>query len=296
MVKTLSILIALSLSIGCANKPVEPEYGEIIYDYLVPSPYPLTQEHKNIFVKIDGDNLVAPAQSLDMETLKLKWVNGQSQAQVVLYLRISNSFLIERPAAYRKEVIREGRDKGELKYVSLLRGFIRTHYQIELVDTINDQLIEHFQGAHHYPIEAIDLFDHSLNVRTLKEEFDEQEVLARKELMKNLWLNIQNQYLQSVQVSFGKEKFELVKSHQDEPRFLRAFNLLNRNTRSNASQALNIYNRSIKDYKNLDDDISKALAGYIDYGITVSSRISNHAHQDRYPGGQTKGSLPSALK
>ncbi len=296
MAKILIGVFVVALISGCANKIVEPEYGQITYDYLVPSPYPLSIEHKNIFVKLDGENLIAPAQPLNMETLKLKWVNQQSQAQVVLYLRISNSFLIERPANYRKEIIVEGRDKGRLKYVSLLRGFIRTHYQIELVDVINDQLIEHFQGAHHYPIETIDLFDHQLNVSALKGQFDEDEVKARNELMQNLWLNIQNQYLQSVQVSFGKEKFELVKSHQDEPRFLRAFNLLNRNTRSNASQALNIYNRSIKDYKNLEDDISKALASYIDYGITVSSRISNHAHQDRYPGGQIKNNNSPSLK
>ncbi|MEH6347677.1 MAG: hypothetical protein V7785_21455 [Bermanella sp.] len=296
MAKILIGFFALALISGCANKIVEPEYGQITYDYLVPSPYPLSNEHKNIFVKLDGENLAAPTQPLNMETLKLKWVNQETKAQVVLYLRVSSSFLIERPAKYRKETILEGPDKGGLKYVSLLRGFIRTHYQIELVDIINDQLIDHFQGAHHYPIETIDLFDHSLNVNILKGQFDEQEPVARKELMATLWLNIQNQYLQSVQVSFGKEKFYLVKSHKAEPRFLQAFNLLNRNTRTNASQALNIYNRSIKDYKKLDDDTSKALAGYIDYGITVSSRISNHAHQDRYPGGQIKKNNSPSLK
>lgn len=296
MAKILIVFFILALISGCANKLVEPEYGQIIYDYLVPSPYPLSNDHKNIFVKLDGENLIAPSGPLNMETLKLKRVNQQARAQVVLYLRVSNSFLIERPAAYRKETILEGRDKGDLKYVSLLRGFIRTHYQIELVDVINDRLVDHFQGAHHYPIETTDLFDHSLNVKTLKEQFDEQEPVAREQLMKTLWLNIQNQYLQSVQVSFGKEKFELVKSHEAEPRFLQAFNLLKRNTRTNASQALNIYNRSIKDYKKLDDDTSKALASYIDHGITVSSRISNHAHQDRYPGGHIIKNNSSSLK
>ena len=285
MVKVIIGFAVFVFITGCANKGVKAEFGDIVYDYLVSSSYPLTDKHKAIYLDIDGDNLIIPQNSLKMETLKLNWVTQKKQAQVILHLRISNSFLIQRPAGVRTNVVFNDKGIGHLENVPILRGFIRTHYQIELVDTLNDQLIDHFQGAHNFPVESIDLFNHQANVSAMQIKFDQQASAARKALMENLWENIQGQYLVMVQVSFGKEEFHLVKSHENDPRYLQAFNLLSRNTRLSAAKALNIYNKGIKDYQELDDDIQKYMNNLFDYGITVSSRISNHGHQDRFPNG-----------
>ena len=296
----IAVLLSVSL-LGCANHGVNAEYGDIEYDYVVSSAYPLTEKHKSIYLDIDGDDLVLPQSSseivsqrksnleipsLEIENLKLNWVNKKSQAQVILHLRISNSFLIERPAGIRTSVVFNAKGKGHLEDVPILRGFIRTHYQVELVDVLNDLLIDHFQGAENFPIESIDLFNHQANISAMQIQFDQQARQARKMLMAKLWKNIQDYYLAMVKVSFGKEKFTLVKSQANEPKFLQAYNLLKRNNRNSANQALRIYNQGIKDYQDLEDDFNKEMKNLFDYGITVSSRISNHTHQDRYPNGQ----------
>ena len=300
-------LIAVLLSVGllgCATHGVNAEYGDIEYDYVINSAYPLTEKHKNIYLDIDGDDLILPSFSKDkadlenpsieslemdalkLENLKLNWVNKKSQAQIILHLRISNSFLIERPAGIRTSVVFNEAGKGHLEDVPILRGFIRTHYQIELVDVLNDHLIDHFQGAENFPIENIDLFNHQANISAMQIQFDQQARQARKILLRKLWKNIQDYYLAMVKVSFGKERFTLVKSQESEPRYLQAFNLLKRNNRNSANQALRIYNQGIKDYQDLEDDFNKEMKNLFDYGITVSSRISHHTHQDRYPSGQ----------
>ena len=301
MARTLTATLLSVWLLGCANHGVNAEFGHIEYDYLVNSAYPLTEKHKNIFLDIDGDNLILPlfnsempsleiespeVESLEMETLKLNWVKEKQQAQIILHLRISNSFLIERPAGIRTNVVFNAAGKGHLEDVAILRGFIRTHYQVELVDVLNDHLIDHFQGAENFAIENIDLFDHQANISAMQIQFDQQARQARKVLMEKLWKNIKNYYLAMVQVSFGKEKFTLVKNQESEPRYLQAFNLLKRNNRNSANQALRIYNQGIKDYQDLEDDFNKEMKNLFDYGITVSSRISNHTHQDRYPNGQ----------
>ena len=296
MAKALTAIFLFTWLFGCANQGVNAEFGEIEYDYLVSSPYPLTQKHQNIHLDIDGDNLTFPLSvsqmnglaiaGLEMENLKLNWVQKKDNAQVILHLRISNSFLIERPAGIRTNVVFNDAGIGHLEDVAILRGFIRTHYQIELVDALNDQLIDHFQGAENFPVENIDLFNRQSNISAMQVQFDRQALNARKALMEKLWENIKGYYLAMVKVSFGKEKFTLVKNQESEPRYLQAFNLLNRNNRNSANQALRIYNQGIKDYQGLEDDFNKEMKNMFDYGITVSSRISNHTHQDRYPNGQ----------
>ena len=94
MARALIVLFYSVMLLGCANDGVKAQFGDVVYDYLIPSTYPLTPQHKNIYLAIDGDNIVIPKNSLNMENVKLNWVNKKNQAQIILHLRISNSFLI----------------------------------------------------------------------------------------------------------------------------------------------------------------------------------------------------------
>jgi len=167
--------------------------------------------------------------------------------------------------------------------VAIQRAHIRTHYNIEVVDVLADTLIDHFNGAGNYPIEALDVFDKQLNRQTLKEAFLAESIVARYEVINTIWKHIKKDYLNNIQVIFAQEKYRLVSELESEPKLALAFDSLNENNKQSAAKALQIYNGLIKEYKILEDDYGKAVTSYLDRGITVSTSIVNHQHQDRYP-------------
>jgi len=276
------LCVGFLLVSACSQLPT-PSYDEIQYDYMIASPYELTPAHKNIYFDIDAPDLRLPEETLTLNTLNLNMVLNKQQAQVVVYIHVANSFLISRPAGLRKEVVFNEQKKGTLKDVAIQRAHIRTHYNIEVVDVLADTLIDHFNGAGNYPIEALDVFDKQLNRQALKEAFLAESIVARYEVINTIWKRIKIDYLKNIQVIFAQEKYRLVSELESEPKLALAFDRLNENNKQSAAKALQIYNGLIKEYKILEDDYSKAVTSYLDRGITVSTSIVNHQHQDRYP-------------
>ncbi len=277
----LSYLLCLSL-VGCSNNLPQPVFDDINYDYIISSPYKLTLQHQNIYFDIDAADLRLPEETLSIPSLQLEMVNEKSQAQVVVYIHVANSFLISRPSGTRKEVIFNEQEKGKLKGVAIQRAHIRTHYNIEVVDVLADSLIDQFSGAGNYPIEVLDYFQPKKNITAMKEVFLAESIVARYEVINTIWRRIKKDYLNNIQVVFAQEKYNLMSDFETEPNVTVAFDLLSENNKQSAVKALHIYNALIKKYRPLEDEHSKAMAGYLDKGISVSTSIANHEHQDRY--------------
>ena len=279
-------LTALCLSAwfttACSNVPT-PRFDEIRYDYVIASPYELTSAHKNIYFDIDAEDLSLPEETLSLATLNLNMVLNKQQAQVVVYIHVANSFLIKRPGGMRKEVVFDEQQRGAFQDVVIQRAHIRTHYNIEVVDGLADTLIDQFSGAGNYPLEALDVFEKKLNRKLLQEAFLEESIVARYEVINTIWNRIKMDYLNNIEVIFAQEKYRLVSELESEPRVELAFERLNENNKKSAAKALQSYNGLIKKYKKKGDEYSKAVTSYLDQGITVSTSIVNHQHQDRYP-------------
>ncbi len=282
LMRCLCLLLGAYLTVACSHVPT-PQFDEIRYDYIIASPYELKAAHKNIYFDIDAPDLRLPEETLSLATLPLNMVLNKQQAQVVVYIHVANSFLIMRPSGLRKEVVFDEQQKGFLKDVVIQRAHIRTHYNIEVVDVLADTLIDQFNGAGNYPIEALDIFDKQLNQQALKEAFLAESIVARYEVINTIWTHIKKDYLNNIQVIFAQEKYRLVSELESEPKIEVAFEILNENNKQSAAKALQIYNGLIKKYKKMGDEYSAAVTQYIDKGITVSTSIVNHEHKDRYP-------------
>ena len=265
----LCVCVCALLLPACSQLPTA-QYGEIQYDYVVASPYKLTPAHKNIYFALDAEDVLLPAGPLLLATLNLKRVLQKSQAQVVVYIHMANSFLISRPAGMRREV-------------PIQRAHIRTHYNVEVVDVLADTLIDQFSGAGNYPIEALDFFAKPLNRQALKEAFNGESGTARHEVVNTVWTQLTQGYLQRIEVIFAHKKYRLVSELAAEPKLAQAFGRLKQNNKQAAVQALRIYNGLIKKYNKPEDETSEVLTSYIEQGITVSTSIINHEHEDRYP-------------
>jgi hypothetical protein len=281
-VRLITVIFLFLTFQGCAQSPT-PEYKDLKYDFVVSSVYPLTKLHKNIYIEIDALDLSPPPKMLPISTLKLKEVFKKNKSQIVVSVHVANSFLKLRPAGIRKELIFNRDEKGSINKVAIQRAHIRTHYNIEVVDTLTDTLIDQFSGANNYPIEALDYFNKKENRLALNKIFVAATVVARQEVINNIWQGFEPVYLRNIQVSFAEYKYNIVKSLTTEPKLAVAFKRLKKNNKSSAKQALNIYNALLKKYKKLEGDYNKSVRLYIDHGITVSAAIVNNQHNDRFP-------------
>ncbi len=277
----ISLLFLLLFLNGCAQ-PSQVKYSEFSYDYIIPSPYKLTKKHQNIYFDVGAQDLFLPEESLYLETLKLDMVDVKNNAQVLVHIQISDSFLIERPVGVRKEAIFDKSGKGRLQEIAILRGHIRTHYHIEVVDVLNDNLIDHFSGAENYPIEALDQFNKAKNIEALKATFMAETIVARYEVISGIWQRMKKKYLMNVRVIFAKDNFKLVSEFKPEPRLALAYDYLYENNKKSAAKALQVYNSLNKKYKDQEDELSLRVMSFLDKGISVSTRIVNHEYEDRY--------------
>lgn len=279
MVKLTLVFILIFLA-GCSGSNLIRETIE--YDYILPAPYPLTPQHKQIHVSIDDKTIKRPEPALKYETLKLSYSALPISAQVIVYVHIQPSFLVQREPISRQIVEYDANDKGTVVYVVTNRGYIRTPFSIELVDVINDKLIYQTQGAGNFSIDASPKPDHNQTTNELLQSFHDNRGQARQELLDKIWQRLKGPYLKDIQVSLAKMQFRLVSEHEDEPDFKKAFLLLKKNDKYAAKQALAIYNAALKRYQKKEDEESKRMLGYINDGITAAAQIANDPNPQRY--------------
>ncbi len=265
---------------GCASHSFVK--SELKYDYISPAAYPLTSKHKAIHVSIDDQTLARPEPTLKVETLKLHYSRIALSAQLIVYIHIQPSFLVQREPISRQIVEFDDNNKGTIKYVMTNRGYIRTPYSIELVDTLNETLIFHTQGADNYPIDAVPRPDYTQTTHQLLQAFRQNTKLARQTLLEDIWQKLKGPYLKDIQVSLGETTFTLVSEHNREPIFQQAFSLLKKNDKSAAKQALALYNQAYKRYEKKEDDESKQILEFINDGITAAVQITNDPNPQRY--------------
>jgi hypothetical protein len=279
MVKLTLIFIFIFLT-GCSGPNLIRETVE--YDYLLPAPYPLTPQHKQIHVSIDDKTIKRPEPALKYETLKLSYSAIPASAQLIVYVHIQPSFLVQREPISRQVVVYDANDKGTVVYVVTNRGYIRTPFSIELVDVLNDKLIYQTQGAGNFSIDASPKPDHNQTTNELLQAFHDNRVQARQELLNTIWQRLKGPYLKEIQVSLAKMQFRLVSEHEDEPDFKKAFLLLKKNDKNAAKKALAIYNAALKRYQKKEDEESKRMLDYINDGITAAAQIANDPNPQRY--------------
>lgn len=279
MVKLVFICILIFLS-GCSGSNLIRETIE--YDYILPAPYALTPQHKQIHISIDDKTLKRPEPALKYETLKLSYSVIPSSAQLMVYVHMQPSFLVQREPISRQIIEYNANDKGTVVYVVTNRGYIRTPFSIELVDVINDQLVYQTQGAGNFSIDAVPKPDHSQTTNELLQAFHDHRVQARQELLNTIWERLKGPYLKDIQVSLAKMQFRLVSEHEDEPDFKKAFLLLKKNDQYAAKQALAVYNAALKRYQKKEDEQSKRILGYINDGLTAAAQIANDPNPQRY--------------
>ncbi len=277
------LLLVILFLFGCAQRLPLPQYETFIYDFIIDSPYALSEQHQNIYLVVDAKDMQVPEGSLAIKSLLLKRVYSEKKAQIIVHINVSNSFLIERPAGITRDVVFDENGKGRVEEIAILRSFIRTRYTIEIIDVLNDVLIEQVSGAGNYAIETQDEFNILKNKKSLEEMFYEELSVARYEVMNQIWNTLKADILARLKVTFSNEKFTVASEHENETRLAQAFEYLLQNNKTDAKKALYLYNAALKEYKGRPDELSKQLLQLIDHGITVSSAIVNHEHADRYP-------------
>lgn len=282
MVKWVASFLFMLL-MGCSGTSLKPHFDEVQYDFQQKSIYTISSKHKNIYISLDAPDLQLPAQPHRIKTLLLDWVKREKDAQFILFIRFSNSFLIERISGVRTEVEFDEKGRGRTYEIPIQRAYVRTHYTIELVDVLNDVLVSQYQGAGNYPIEAKLVKEKAANRKLLRGAFQDELGVARYQLMTDIWDNIKKVYLRDIQVTFGQQNFKLVSELNEEPAFLTAYDLLLENNKTAAQKALAIYNDAIKQYVAGESDRSDQIRTWLDQGITAASAIVNHEFDDRYP-------------
>ena len=286
MVKEIIALITALMTVlltACGTVSLTPEFDEIQYDYQSQSVYPITQAHQKIFISLDATDLELPDEPHRISSLLLDWSTVSDDAQFILFIRFSESFLIERISGVRTEVEFDEGGRGRAFEIPIQRGFVRTHFTIELVDVLSDTLVNQFQGAGNYPIEANLVKGVDENRALLQLAFQEEVGVARYQLMTEIWTNIKKHYLNDLRVTFGQQNFKLVSELDEEPAFLIAFDLLLENNKQSALKALAIYNDAIKQYPSGESEKTDQIRSWLDQGISASSAIANHEFEDRYP-------------
>jgi hypothetical protein len=279
MVKLACILGCVLLTACAGPKAIT---SSLVYDSYLPAKYALTDQHKRIHVSIDDKSLQRPEPTLKYESLKLDYAPIPALAQMVIYVHMQPSFFVQRPPVSRQVVEFDENNKGTLGYVVTNRGFIRTPFSIELVDTLNDVLVYQTQGNGNYPIDAPPKPVKGQTKKALLDVFYQQREQARQTLLADIWQRLKGRYLADIQVVFSKMQFKLVSWHEDEPAFKQAFMLLKKNDKSAARQALVIYNQAYKRYQANEDDASKQILSYLNQGITVATQIANDPNPQRY--------------
>ena len=281
MLKRVITLFLCNIIIGCSSLPT-PEFSEVIYDYQVKPPYALTSAYKKINISLDTDDVKLPEPTFKDESFNFKWTPASSASQIAVYIHLSNSFLIERENTIVTSVIYDSDGKGGYVRKGVQRGYIRTHYTIEVVDKIKDTLINQVALAGNFPIEADLTNDLIENKKILKSQFYALQKKAREQLLNDIWRDLKTHHLSLVQTTFGQVTDKVVSKLSIEPKFNQAYLLLKTNRKRNAIKALDIYNSGMALYKDKDDDLSIMIRNHLDHGITVSSKIANHEYPDRY--------------
>jgi hypothetical protein len=281
MARGITVLFLWGL-VACSSVDMVPTYSELEYDFQIKSSYPITNNHRNIHLYLDASGLVPPKGMETIEGLKLNWTDAEAQSQIAIYIRFSDSFLIERQAGQRRELTYNHNGRGELQYVPIQRGFVRTHYNIEVVDKITDSLINDFQGADNFSIEAMQADTLKARRALLKSEFHKKKLVARKALLEKLLDQLDSHYLVDVMVTFGQKEFSLVSELKEEAAFASAFSQLKKNKKNAALKALSIYNDALKKYPSGESEKIDQIRQWLDEGITAASAIANHQYEDRY--------------
>lgn len=279
MVKLALIFLCVSLA-ACSGPHVVKT--SLDYDYYLPAKYALTPQHQRIHVSIDDKTLQRPEPSLQYESLKLGYSLIPAQAQMQVYVHMQPSFLVQRSPVTRQVIEYDEHNKGKVGYVVTNRGFIRTPYSLELVDTLEDVLVFQTQGNGNFPIDAPPLPKKVQTQQALLEVFYEKRPRARQVLLDEIWQKLKGRYLQDIQVTFARMQFKLVSEHENEPVFKQAFALLKKNDQAAAKQALAIYNQAYKQYEKNEDDASKRILSYLNDGITAATQIANDPNPQRF--------------
>lgn len=278
MVKIVGILLFVFLG-GCSGPNIIKD--TVTYDYLIAPSYPLTEQHKTISVIIDDPSLKQPESTLRYEKLKLKYV-AKRQADIQVFLHFLPSFLVQRSPITQRVAEFNENGKGNLVYRVTNRGYVRTPYSIEVVDSLNEKLIFQTQGTGNFPISASPKPDLENTESALKAEFYNKRGMAREALLEDLWQQLKGRLLKDIQVSFAKMDFYLVKDHELDGDFAHAYSLLEKNDKDAAKRALVMYNNLIKRYQSKEGKLHQAMAGYANDGITAATQIVNDPHLQRY--------------
>ena len=282
MVKLVFLSIIIFLLTSCTGLQINRE--DVQYDYLIPPSYPLSDKYRYISVDVDDLSLTRPEPKLEFEALKLKYTSNPKNAQIVVFLHLNPSYLVQRSPISRKVITYDENGKGHINYIVTNRGYIRTPYTIEVVDKLEDKLIFQTQGAGNFPIDAKPKARIEETEKTLKTEFYGQTLTARNALLGTLWENLKTHYLQDITVGFGNYQFKIVSNHEKEAVFNQAYKLLNTNNPSSAKKALNLYNELLKKYQSIPEKTEEQLAiiKYVNEGITAAAKIANSTYQSRY--------------
>lgn len=279
MVK-LILVCCVSILIGCTTPNVVT--SQVTYDYIKAPSYPLTHKHQVMSVSVDDKTLKPPETKLELETLKLRYHDQEERAQIVVYVRFQPSFLVQRSPVSRQIIEYDKNNKGQVRYLMTNRGFIRTPYSIELVDTLAGELISQTQGAGNFSIDAPPKSTKVATKKALLNSFYQNLPNARQTLLDNIWQDLKTKHLQEVQVSLANMQFDLVSKHPYESAFESAFSLLKKNDKAAAKEALAIYNQAYKRYQAKADEESQNTLRFIDDGITAAAKIVNDPNPQRY--------------
>lgn len=268
---------------ACSAELPKPSFDLIQYDYQINSPYPLTKQHQFLAIVLDAPDIELPEFALKDMTLPMKVTEDIKKAQVLVQINVSDSFLIQRKNALRSETVFPTDGKGYVESYEVLRGDIRTHYSIEIIDLLNDVLIYDRQGAIDHGIETRNSHDKQKNIAAIKQLFFEETPVARYGLISEILKQLEHDDFNLLRVKFEQQEFKIVKSLTGEPRFEKAFTLLQANNKHQAQQALDVYNTLLKSYENKNDELSQAMLQWLEPGLTACTAIVNHPQQDRYP-------------
>lgn len=282
-VYSLSCVLAALLLSACSADLPKPNYDVVYYDYKIDSSYPLSKAHKYLAIALDANDIVLPEFPLKDATLPLKITENLKKAQVLVQVNVSDSFLIERPSAVRSEVVFPKDAKGYVESYDVLRGYIRTHYSVEIIDMLNNSLVFDRQGASNHSIETRDQHDKQKNIQALQALFFEETPVARYDLISHVLKQLEAEDFNVLRVHFKQDEFNIVQSVEGEDNFETAYDLLQENNKHYAQQALAVYNKMLKFYDNKDDALSQAMVSWLQPGLTACTAIVNHPHQDRYP-------------
>jgi len=220
-------VLMLGLLAACS---FTPKYKTIRYEYYVPPTEQISGEHKTISLTWQGEKLTPPKGYPQSETLRLKWIANENNADVQVRIHIKPSALRHNHNYYYESTKFKVNRPMQALYQARIKAHIQTDYEVEIRDRKKDEVILFYQGGRQFYFESLEYTEQlSESESTLVKDFYKHEPDARQAVVDYLWDNMRGErysLLAKVKAKVMGEDFDILTEHPEQKRFAEAYKQL----------------------------------------------------------------------